>query len=68
MAQSDLHTDPENYEAGMGGWSKALANKFLEFIGGIKEKTRVLDVGCGTGSLTSRIAAIYKPSEVTGTE
>lgn len=22
MAQSDLRTDPENYEAGMGGWSK----------------------------------------------
>ena len=66
MAQSDLHTDPENYEAGMGGWSKALADKFLEFIGGIKEKNRVLDVGCGTGSLTSRIAAIYKPLEVIG--
>ena len=60
--ETDLHTDANKYHAGMGGWSKTLAPLFIEFIGGIKEGYRVLDVGCGTGSLTFIIAETTKAS------
>ncbi|WP_245309767.1 class I SAM-dependent methyltransferase [Bradyrhizobium jicamae] len=39
----------------MGRWSKRLASGFLEFTG-LVEGAAVLDVGCGTGSLTFEIA------------
>ena len=64
--ETDLHTDANKYHAGMGGWSKTLAPLFIEFIGGIKEGYRVLDVGCGTGSLTFTIAETTKASTVVG--
>jgi SAM-dependent methyltransferase len=63
---TDLHTDPEKYEAGMGGWSKTLAPLFIEFIGGLKDGDAVLDVGCGTGSLTFAIADTTKASKIVG--
>lgn len=67
MAQlPNLHTDASKYEAGMGGWSKTLAPLFIEFISCIKEGDRVLDVGCGTGSLTFTIADTTKASKVVG--
>jgi predicted RNA methylase len=50
--EPNLHTDANKYQAGMGGWSKTLAPLFIEFIGDIREGDRVLDVGCGTGSLS----------------
>jgi ubiquinone/menaquinone biosynthesis C-methylase UbiE len=64
--EPNLHTDANKYQAGMGGWSKTLATPFIEFIGGIKEGDRVLDVGCGTGSLTFTIADTTKASTVVG--
>ena len=64
--EPNLHTDADKYQAGMGGWSKTLAPLFIEFIGGIKEGDRVLDVGCGTGSLTFTIADTTKASTVVG--
>ena len=63
---TQLHTDADKYQGGMGGWSKTLAPLFIEFIGGIKEGDRVLDVGCGTGSLTFTIADTTKASTVIG--
>ena len=53
--EPNLHTDADKYQAGMGSWSKTLAPLFIEFIDGIKEGDRVLDVGCDTGSLTFTI-------------
>ena len=47
--------DGAGYELVMGRWSKRLAGPFLEFAG-VAEDERVLDVGCGTGSLTFTLA------------
>ena len=41
----------EGYELVMGRWSRRLAARFLAFTGTLSGE-RVLDVGCGTGSLT----------------
>ena len=64
--EPNLHTDADKYQAGMGSWSKTLAPLFIEFVDGIKEGDRVLDVGCGTGSLTFTIADTTKASTVVG--
>ena len=50
----------------MGHWSQTLAPLFIEFIGGIEQGGRVLDIGCGTGSLTFAIADRTKASKVVG--
>ena len=50
-----LASDGDGYELQMGRWSRRLAPKFIEFAG-IKNAECVLDVGCGTGSLTSTLA------------
>ena len=39
----------------MGRWSKALAPEFIQFAG-VAEARKILDVGCGTGSLTFALA------------
>ncbi|MEZ2126325.1 MULTISPECIES: class I SAM-dependent methyltransferase [unclassified Sinorhizobium] len=44
------------YEASMGRWSRRLAAPFLDFAG-VPSRGRVLDAGCGTGSLTLALAA-----------
>jgi len=52
-----LAADGDGYELQMGRWSRRLAPKFVEFAG-IRNADAVLDVGCGTGSLTSTLALI----------
>jgi len=47
--------DGAGYELLMGRWSRRLADPFLDFAG-VADGERVLDVGCGTGSLTFTIA------------
>ena len=39
------------YERLMGRWSRRLARPFIDFAG-VADGERILDVGCGTGSLT----------------
>jgi len=47
--------DAECYERQMGRWSRRLAPKFVTFSGVVAAE-RVLDVGCGTGSLSYALA------------
>jgi SAM-dependent methyltransferase len=56
MASIYTATSAEGYELYMGRWSPALAESFLDFAN-LGPAGRVLDVGCGTGSLTRAIAA-----------
>lgn len=57
MAGSSIFfaSDGSGYELQMGRWSRQLAPKFIEFAG-VSAAGSVLDVGCGTGSLTSALA------------
>jgi ubiquinone/menaquinone biosynthesis C-methylase UbiE len=57
----------EDYERLMGRWSRVLARPFLEFSGVADDET-VLDVGCGTGSLTVAIADTANVRAVTGVD
>ena len=55
MSSNFTATNAEGYELLMGRWSRHLAEPFLDFVG-LPASGRVLDVGCGTGSLTRAIA------------
>jgi SAM-dependent methyltransferase len=51
-----IAADGDGYERQMGRWSRRLAVSFLDFAG-LAQGDHVLDMGCGTGSLTGEIAS-----------
>jgi ubiquinone/menaquinone biosynthesis C-methylase UbiE len=57
--------NPDAYEQVMGRWSRRLAPLLIRF-GGLSDDDRVLDVGCGTGSLTFTLPEIANVAGVTG--
>jgi ubiquinone/menaquinone biosynthesis C-methylase UbiE len=57
--------NPDAYEQVMGRWSRRLAPLLIRF-GGLSDDDRVLDVGCGTGSLAFTVAEIANVASVTG--
>jgi SAM-dependent methyltransferase len=56
--------DAANYEQLMGRWSRRLAPIFLEHAG-IADGERVVEIGCGTGSLTFAIPAAANIASLT---
>jgi ubiquinone/menaquinone biosynthesis C-methylase UbiE len=55
----------EAYEVMMGRWSRQLAPLFVEFVG-VRDGEKVLDVGCGTGSLSATLASVTGASKIVG--
>jgi SAM-dependent methyltransferase len=55
MASTFTALNPEGYEKIMGRFSRRLAHAFIDFSGSAPGET-ILDVGCGTGSMTAALA------------
>jgi SAM-dependent methyltransferase len=55
------------YERFMGRWSRQLAPRFLHWLDA-PPAGRWLDVGCGTGALSSAVLALCAPRAVTGVD
>lgn len=62
---ADLFVDAVAYEGFMGRWSRRLAPLLAEFAK-ISDGGRVLDVGCGTGSLTKTLLGMTRRAEIVG--
>lgn len=62
---AEMFSNPAAYERMMGRWSARLAPLFVDFAQ-VREGSRVLDVGCGTGSLVHAVAQITRRSEIVG--
>src|SRR5215472_7796427 len=65
MASGYTATDARAYEHLMGRWSMRLAKKLIAF-GGLETGDRVLDLGCGTGSMALALAALPEPVQIVG--
>src|SRR6185312_4287717 len=55
----------ESYERFMGRWSRRLAAKFVEFAE-VRDGTDVLDIGSGTGALSSAVRAVAPSARIKG--
>lgn len=64
---AEMFASAEAYERYMGRWSARLAPLFAEFVG-IGDGGRVLDVGCGTGSMIRAVAERTRRAELVGVD
>lgn len=62
-----VSADGDGYNLQMGRWSRRLAVRFLEFAGCAADE-RILDVGCGTGSLSATVAERTQVRHVDGVD
>lgn len=60
-----MFADPRAYQDLMGRWSARLAPLFVRFAQ-VADGGRVLDVGCGTGSLAKTLVATTRRSAIVG--
>jgi trans-aconitate methyltransferase len=66
MAQAlYVASDPLAYEQQMGRWSSRLAKHLIAFAR-LGHPDSILDVGCGTGSMTRALAAALPTARITG--
>jgi SAM-dependent methyltransferase len=63
--QDSIFSAAQAYERFMGRWSRRIAPLFVEFAG-VRDGEAVLDIGSGTGALTSAVAAIAPSSRIVG--
>jgi SAM-dependent methyltransferase len=63
----DVWASGEAYEPYVGRWSRLVAAEFLEWLE-VPPGRRWLDVGCGTGALSSAILSGCEPAEVVGVD
>ena len=63
-AANDNWASGDAYEAYMGRWSRPMARSFLQWLDRAPQGNW-LDVGCGTGALTTAICDLCDPSSVT---
>jgi SAM-dependent methyltransferase len=61
------YANPAAYEYFMGRWSARLAPLFIQFVG-VRDGQRILDVGCGTGSLSRALLASGNAISVVGVD
>ena len=61
----DIWASGDAYEPYVGRWSRLVAHEFLIWLG-IAPGSRWLDVGCGTGALSSAILQETAPGRVKG--
>jgi SAM-dependent methyltransferase len=62
-----MFQNAEAYESVMGRWSRRLSPQLIQF-GGLRDGDRVLDVGCGTGSLSFALPERANISAVVGVD
>lgn len=55
------------YEPFIGRWSRLVAAEFVPWLA-VPPRSRWLDVGCGTGALSSTIVAVAEPESVVGVD
>lgn len=65
MTLTFMANDPLAYERSTGRWSRRLASLFVDFAAFGKVDS-ILDVGCGTGSLTFALAKALPSARITG--
>jgi ubiquinone/menaquinone biosynthesis C-methylase UbiE len=61
------YSNPAAYQRFMGRWSARLAPSFIRFAG-VEDGQRVLDVGCGTGSLSAALLLAGPAIQVLGVD
>lgn len=64
-AQGPMFSEGGAYERFMGRWSRAMAPLLVRFAG-VRDGDEVLDVGSGTGALTTAVAAAAPSSRIVG--